>query len=394
MTTPRILLILCTLLVALAGRASDSITVSLATCYPGGDIYELEGHSALVISEPGRPDVAVTYGMFNFNAPHFVYRFVKGETDYMVGLVDWQRFKYAYEREGRRVVTQRLNLTPEQTPRLLARVSDDLRPENSTYRYNYVYDNCATRPLRAILAAYAPDSVTMGATTWEAAGDQYSFRDVMRCYHANYPWYQFGIDLALGSGIDYPLHPSQLAFCPMELRDMLAGATINGWPVVASEDVAVDIPAGYMVAAPTPWPLRPLTVCWAVFIVIATICIYDLRRGNVSRIADTIYFTIAALAGCLIAFLVFISVHEATSPNALIWWLNPFCFIPAIFIWLKKLKIFVFSYEIINFVVVFALIIASPWLHQSFNPAFYPLMLADIALSARYILLTYNKIKK
>ncbi len=384
--------ILCVLFSLQGLRGADSVSVSLVTCYPGSDIYELEGHSALVISQPGQPDVAITYGMFDFNAPNFVYRFVKGETDYMVGAVDWRRFAESYRRAGRRVVSQRLSLTPEQTDRLLSRVNRDLLPENSTYRYNYVYDNCATRPLEAIREAFGSDSIRFGPTSWSVSGKTFTFRDVMRHYHANYPWYQFGIDLALGSGIDYPLHPSELAFCPMELMTMMEGATVDGHSVAAPAEVIIDLPAGAPVASPTPWPLTPMAVCWAVCVAVAAICVWDIRRGRISRWADTIYYTVAGLAGCLLAFLVFISVHEATSPNVLLWWLNPLCLVPPVFIWLKKFKTFVFSYQIVNFAVVLCLIAASPWLTQRFNPAFYPLMLADLMLAARFIFLTYKQL--
>ena len=70
--------------------ASDSIplpssvkdlTVSLITCYPGEEIYELCGHSAIRVRGEGI-DSVWNYGIFDFNQPNFVYRFVKGETDY------------------------------------------------------------------------------------------------------------------------------------------------------------------------------------------------------------------------------------------------------------------------------------------------------------------------
>ncbi len=51
----------------IASAQSDTI-VSLITCAPGSDIYELEGHTALRIRSP-RFDVAVSYGVFDFNSP-------------------------------------------------------------------------------------------------------------------------------------------------------------------------------------------------------------------------------------------------------------------------------------------------------------------------------------
>ena len=61
--------------------ATDTV-VSLVTFHPGSDIYELEGHTALRVTTPEGIDIAANWGLFDFNTPNFVYRFVKGETDY------------------------------------------------------------------------------------------------------------------------------------------------------------------------------------------------------------------------------------------------------------------------------------------------------------------------
>ena len=61
---------------------SDSLTVSLITCYPGPEIFELYGHEAIRVRGEGM-DSVWNYGVFNFREPNFVYRFVKGETDYI-----------------------------------------------------------------------------------------------------------------------------------------------------------------------------------------------------------------------------------------------------------------------------------------------------------------------
>ncbi|WP_301753204.1 DUF4105 domain-containing protein, partial [uncultured Muribaculum sp.] len=130
----------------------DSISVSLITCLPGNQVYELEGHTALRIKR-GDNDLAVNYGIFDFDSPNFIYRFVKGETDYMVAAYPFEYFMADYMRHGRRVVEQHLDLTQPQAHRLSELLSENLRPEKRTYRYNYVKDNCATRPLVMLEAA-------------------------------------------------------------------------------------------------------------------------------------------------------------------------------------------------------------------------------------------------
>jgi hypothetical protein len=101
-------------------------------------------------------------------------------------------------------------------------------------------------------------------------------------------------------------------------------------------------------------------------------------------------FAAFGLTGLLLTFLIFVSTHEATSPNYLYAWLNPLCFIPAIFIWLKKGKMLVYYYQIANFAVLLLLMLAWYFLPQSANPAFLPLILAGFLRSASYINITRN----
>lgn len=376
----RILSFALMLTVSLAAIAADDVEVSIVNFYPGSEVYELEGHTALRVKSPGY-DVAVSYGTYDFDSPNFVYRFVKGETDYRVVAYPWHPFAASYVRQGRRIVSHRVDLDSAQTRRFLELLDENLRPENVVYRYNYVKDNCATRPLALVEKALG-DSVVFTGTV--PAG-MTTFRQAMRRYHANYPWYQFGIDLALGSGIDYPITLRESAFAPATLDSLMAVATVGGKPVVASAEVLFDAAPDAAVAAPTPWYLTPTAVFTMLFIIVLMVTIRDLKRLSVSRWLDSLLFGAFGLAGCLIAFLVFISVHEATSPNYLLVWLNPFCLIPAIFIWIKKARVIILSYQIVNFVVLIFLAAAWPLLPQSGNMAFVPLLLCDMLRSAGYI---------
>ncbi|MBQ1177849.1 MAG: DUF4105 domain-containing protein, partial [Bacteroidaceae bacterium] len=76
---------------------SDSIRVSLVTCSPGTAVYEVYGHTALRVEIPSQGvDAAVNYGLFSFEAPNFVWRFIKGETDYVVGIIGYPIFEREY----------------------------------------------------------------------------------------------------------------------------------------------------------------------------------------------------------------------------------------------------------------------------------------------------------
>ena len=382
------------LLAALSSLATSALpsdtTVSFVNFYPGPDIYELEGHSALRLNMP-EGDFAISYGTYNFEQPNFVYRFVKGETDYWVTAVPWQYMEQSYRRDGRRIVEHIIDMTPAEKKRLIDLITDNLKPENRTYRYNYVKDNCATRPLDILQQALG-DSIVLSSAP-EEVHDCKSFRDIIRYYHRNYPWYQFGIDLALGSGIDYPLNEREKAFAPVILDRQLDEATHNGKNLVASTIIINDVAADAAIQAPTAWYLTPVFLCSLILLLTIAITIRDIRHKRLSRWFDTVLFGIFGIAGCVITFLVFISVHEATSPNILLLWLNPFCFIPPIIIWINRCKVIIFSYQIVNFVALMTLLVLSAAGIQDLNPAFYPLILADAIRAVTYIYLKINRFK-
>ena len=365
--------------IAMAEGGADDIRVSLLTARAGADIYQLEGHTALRIQSPDRGDYVINWGLFDFAAPNFVYRFVKGETDYMAGAAPTDRFLDMYRREGRVVVEQALNLTPFEKLRVIELTANNLMPANRVYRYNYVLDNCATRPLAVIERAIC-DTLSLGVASLPAKSVS-TFRNAMRHYHVNYPWYQFGIDLALGSGIDRRISSREMSFAPEALEQMMSSAERrDGAKLVEGTSVLVGAEGESPVLPPTPWYLAPMFWCSIVLLVSICVSVGQIRRkspGVASKIFDTLFYLAMGLAGCVIIFLVVISVHEATSPNWLLLWLNPLCFIPVIAVWVKRMEKLLFSYQILNFASLITLLVLFCCGVQSPNAAFIPLIVAD-----------------
>ena len=392
----------------------ERMTVSLVTAAPGREVYQLEGHSALRLRKEvadtamtglWRPlyDVAVNWGVFDFASPNFIYRFVKGETDYMALAYPFNLFLEEYRMEGRRVVEQELNLTPDEMARLESLIGENLLPENRTYRYNYVKDNCATRPLAMVERAMG-DTITLdpAASMHEYlpgdAGWPRTFRKDMTDYHRNYPWYQFGIDLALGSGIDYPITARERTFAPVYLESEIARATRtmpdgSRAPVVTESRVIVEgAPEGVADGA-TPWPLTPFAVAIDLFVLTAVISVFDWRRRRLTRWLDSLLYGAFTLCGCVLTFLIFVSVHEATSPNWLYLWLNPLCAIPAVCVWIKRCKRVVYWYQICNFAALILLLSGHIFMGLAMNPAFPLLILCDLMRSATQIYVYRGGIK-
>ena len=99
--------------IGLKAQRADSIRISLLTCASGGEIYSLFGHTAIRYENYTRSiDAVFNYGIFNFNAPNFILRFALGETDYQLGVTDYERFAAEYYYLERDVWQQELNYKP------------------------------------------------------------------------------------------------------------------------------------------------------------------------------------------------------------------------------------------------------------------------------------------
>jgi hypothetical protein len=94
---------------------ADSIEISLLTCGPRQQVYSLYGHTAIRFQDKqtGR-DIAINYGVFSFDQPFFVLRFVFGLTDYEMGIAPFDIFEWEYGPTGCGVRQQVLNLTAQE----------------------------------------------------------------------------------------------------------------------------------------------------------------------------------------------------------------------------------------------------------------------------------------
>ena len=358
--------------------------VSLVTAWPGSEIYELCGHEAVRIKGPGI-DSVWNFGVFNFAEPNFVGRFVKGETDYMVESYPFAWFMPEYISHGRRVEEQVLNLTPEEVERIHALLRKAATPPANRYRYNYIKDNCSTR-IADILDSVSGSNVIYLDTVRYA-----SYREAMRNYHRNYPWYQFGIDIVLGSGLEESLSPREELFVPVEFYRHAASAKLpDGRPLVKYTNVLYE--GRNAVEGPTPFFWTPLWVSIVVAAVSLILILWNWRTNNIPRWWYAFYFTVAGLAGCLVTFLVFFSSHEATSPNLLIFWLNPLQLLVPLCIWVKRLKYVTSAVMWLNIAAVGMLLVLTPIFNrgQAGVASIIILMATDVLLAFYYLWATIH----
>ena len=364
-------------------QEEDSVHVSLVTFYPGSEPHNIWGHSEIRVQQ-GPVDVYFNYGVFDFQAPAFMWRFMLGQTDYLCQPVP--RAYAMLGMENRRMVEQELNLPQDKAIMVRDFLWNNAQPENRTYRYKFLSDNCSTRP-RDIIEMAAGEGLRYPAMSDSTV----TYRDILAHYCRNYAWERFGIDLVLGWDVDTVLDQRATMFIPMLLMDAVAGATITTdsttTRLVKATTVPIDKSTEGNVRPPTPWYLSPMTVAVLVLALTLMVTWRDWRRHDVARWFDTILFSAGGLAGCLLFFLIFFSTHEATSPNINIAWLNPLLLLLAILPWFKKTRNAARWLHALNALVVALLMLVWPWQPQVGNLAFFPLMTALVTRSLANVLL-------
>jgi hypothetical protein len=126
---------------------AQNMTVLLLTMGNGEQVWELFGHTAIVIRDniTGR-DTVFNWGVFDSHKPNFILHFLQGLMLYKLGGETLEQLLYQYRYFNRSVTAQELDLTVQQKDSLLALIRVNAQPENVEYRYDYFRDNCSTRP--------------------------------------------------------------------------------------------------------------------------------------------------------------------------------------------------------------------------------------------------------
>nr|WP_288179921.1 DUF4105 domain-containing protein [Bacteroides sp. CAG:633] len=375
---------------AVPPATEDSIRFSLLTCGAGEEIYSLFGHTAIRYENFTRGiDAVFNYGIFSFNTPNFILRFTLGETDYQLGVTSYKQFAYEYTWTGRDVWQQTLNLNAEEKKKLLALLEENYLPQNRIYRYNFFYDNCATRPRDQIERAvqgtleYADDMTSFQTGI--------SFRDIVHQYTIGHSWARFGIDLCLGSQADKDITRRQMMFAPFYLKDFLAKAQLKNIPqgmerpLVSSEDHIIQSPQ----QTSTEEAPSPLQTAFLLFTIVTIATAYGIYRRKSLWLLDLLLFLAAGVAGCILAFLASFSQHPAVSPNYLLFLFHPLHLLclPWMIKRVRKKEKSIYMWANITVLTFFILL----WgiIPQEFNLAVLPLALSLWIRSASNLYLTY-----
>lgn len=304
-----------------AKQLSPEAKISLLTCSPGkGEVYTIYGHSAIRVKDDlYNIDSVFNYGTFDFNTPNFYLKFANGNLNYFLSVRSFNGFMQSYFHNEQSVWEQELNLSQEEKQKLFNALVLNTQPENRFYRYDFFFDNCATR-IRDIVLDNIDGTISYRDTTEKVS----SFRSYIHEYEAEMPWVLQGLDILLGLKTDDPAYLHDQMFLPDYLMLYFSkGLKDNGEekvglvkemkPLLKFENNELQSNT-----------ISPTLVFWGLLLISLLILVYELRlRKRPLMLFNRVVFFVTGLVGILIFFLMFISHHEVTGENFNIMWALP-----------------------------------------------------------------------
>jgi hypothetical protein len=204
--------------------AHDSIVISVITMGPGEEVFERFGHQSIRIHDLTTGlDSAYNWGMFDFDQPNFIPRFLSGNTRYWMQSWPTRPLVAQYRDLHRAVWEQELNLTNFEKDSLWRYIKWNAKEENKWYRYDYYRDNCATK-VRDILNMVLRGSIERAIATHEHGVTLRS--ETLRLARA-YPLINIGMDFVLGRPADDTLSAWGEMFVPMRLQQLIRSIRVR-----------------------------------------------------------------------------------------------------------------------------------------------------------------------
>ena len=291
---------------SISNTLGDSAQILLLTCTPGTEVWSKYGHTGIrVIDQSQKLDIVFNYGIFDLTADDFYIKFVHGETYYQLGIEPYRYFDMFYRRIGRTTYWQELNLTPSQKQQIFDALLVNYQPKNRYYLYNFVFDNCATRPYHLIKNALQ-DTIISSYRGYEGT----TFRQAITHYTGHNSWVDFGINLVFGNDADQPMTNEQRLFLPEELMNYMAQAHLSdGTPLVKKQHIAAFPEAVVPWYAHCGWDIALFAV------LMLLLSLYDRKRGKMAWGVDLALGIIYLLLIALVIFLTGFSCHPLVGFN-------------------------------------------------------------------------------
>lgn len=308
--------------------ADDPYRIFLLTIGPGREVYSLFGHNALLILDTSTgSEIAYNWGVFDFNQPNFIGRFILGRMLYRLEAFDARLMLAQYLEEQRGVALREIRLSPEQKRRLVRFCQDNDTPERRDYRYDYYLDNCSTR-LRDALD-HATDGQLSRALKPLPAQPHVTFRWHTDRLTRPLPWLHLSLHYVLGSPVDRPLNRWEEMFLPRYLEEHARDLTI-AWedgttrPLLGPSTTLVPFDRFPEPQTPPDWRLNVLAVSLTLSATLVLLAWLPLAATRLPALLGVgAWSLLCTLAGGLSAFGWFLTDHVVSQFNENILQLSP-----------------------------------------------------------------------
>lgn len=305
----------------------SNLRISLLTCSKGDDIASDFGHSAIRVKDTiSGQDIVFNYGTYDFEAPHFVLKFMRGQMDYLLSACYYQDFIRSYLLDNRAVSERELLLAPDDRMKVYATLVNAWQGPGRRYRYDYFRNNCATK-IRDILLGST--SVIPELSTPEHT-PEYTFRTAYgNLYLYDVPWLMFGLDMLMGSLLDRPISFTEEMYLPCLLESNLSECAFlaDGKPLLSEREILLEnepVEKNALAECLTS-PVAVFSALCAIFVLLFLVA-RDKRK--MVRISSSVIHVIIGLVGVLMLFMWFGTEHYWTGANWNLLWASPLYLIP------------------------------------------------------------------
>src|SRR6056297_172817 len=348
---------------------SNNAEISLLTCSSGKELYATFGHSAIRVHDTiSNTDIVFNYGVFDFNTPHFYWKFVSGKLKYQLAIQSARRFIRMYEKEGRSVIEEKIILKKEEKRDLLAYLQKNYLPENRYYLYDFFYNNCSSK-IWDVTAKQIEQPLYFDSTAYSPE----TFRKMLFPYLKNLPWAKLGINILLGLPADKTADFEEQMFLPDYLSYNMSHTLRE-----KDKHEAQSILGPRKILVKTQRPVltntwEPLWVFWIIFGIIFILSIFRFSK-KIMSVIDYLLYSVTGLLGILLSFLWFISEHQAMNANLDLLWASPIAVLVIIgkAFSLKKINKVLIGLYILT---IITLLIGFSFFNQQFSPCIIPISL-------------------
>ena len=358
----------------------QNISVSLLTCEKTDRyIYALFGHSAIRIrDEAHQLDLVYNYGTFDTSDPGFYFNFLHGRMKYFLSQTDYQTFIRSYIMDEQSVTEQKLQLSETGKSKLISMLQTQIKPENRSYNYDFVSQNCSTKIIDLLSAAIGPDFDQSLSEVSKGKGP--SIRELLAPYLKHNEFEMIGMNSFLGKQSDTLTNRTLSLFLPDTLRkridEMQFPKRKFSGPITYLYQARPNTNSNTSLLSTLFYGLNLVLL----FPILGRLLI-DIRKYPVLKLSASLlsgsFLVLLSATGMLLIYLSIYSELDLMRQNFNILWCHPFY--PALFFRnTSKMAAIIFLAGILTF--IFLYINTMPF------PALFPLLLLLILWLSFHIL--------